>query len=195
MSEIKLFPGPFLYIEEIENHFEIKQKIVSFIENDISKNDWTYSKQGTKVKTSYFSGKSNKEFLEFTNTIGVIDDVVWSPLDKCFSKLPFITDCHPQSSKISDLWYNYFEEGGSHKPHTHSDSFISGIYILHLEEKNSTVFFGSGQNNSPFYNFVHQTDYVREGTIILFPSDMWHYVDNIHSKRITISFNIITSFA
>lgn len=31
MSEIKLFPGPFLYIEEIENHFQIKQKIVSLL--------------------------------------------------------------------------------------------------------------------------------------------------------------------
>lgn len=196
-SKILLFPGPFLYTHKLENHSSIKKKLVDFIENDIVSTNKKCGK-GTIVKTSYYDVMElgeNDSFFKYLSESDLMNDIIWNPMDNCFSQLPFLINAYPKKSSVSGIWYNCFENGGLHEPHTHQNSFISGIYILHLEEKNPTVFFGSGLSNDSFNYFYHETDYLEEGTVILFPSEMWHFVKAVKKKRITISFNINTTFA
>lgn len=194
-SELKLFPGPFVYSEKIKNHSNIKEKLLPYIENDVVIANRTICKDnGAVVKTSFYDCYSNHCFLRYLEEIGVLNDIVWEPLDNCLSKLPFEVGSPPKTSTINTLWYNFFERGGKHGPHIHPSSFISGIYILHLEEKNPTVFFGSSLPSCPFHAFTYNTQHLTEGTVILFPSEMWHFVDEVKTKRITISFNITSYF-
>ena len=196
-SKILLFPGPFLYTYKLKNHSRIKKKLVDFIENDVVSTNKKCG-EGTVVKTSYYdvmeSGE-NDSFFKYLSNLDLLKDIVWNPMDDCISQLPFLVQSYPKKSSVDSIWYNYFENGGFHEPHIHQNSFISGIYILHLEEKNPTVFFGSGSSNDSFNYFYHETDYLEEGTIVLFPSDMWHFVNSVKKKRITISFNISSTFA
>jgi hypothetical protein len=188
--ELKLFPGPFLYIEEIKNHSDIKNYLMPYIESSES-NQHKCNDYYAKVRTSYFENKGS--FHEFFSKSKFIDDVVWNPLDKCLSELPFLVNHKPKQSNINSLWFNHFEKGGSHATHTHVGAFISGIYILHLEEENPTIFFGYA-NNIDYYTFTFPTTKVVEGSVLLFPSQMLHRVREVNSKRVTLSFNISTSF-
>jgi hypothetical protein len=195
-SELKLFPGPFLYIEKIKKHSEIKNYLMPYIESYESSQD-KYDNDSQKVRTSYYENLNmNKKdsFFEFVSKSKFFDDIVWNPLDECLSKLPFIVDFKPQQSSINTFWFNYFEKGGSHSSHIHTGAFISGIYILHLEEENPTIFWGH-DNNLKYYTFTYPTKDVTEGSVLLFPSQMLHRVCEVKKKRVTISFNITTSFS
>ena len=198
-SELKLFPGPFLYIEEIENHIGIKKFLMPYIES-VESNQYKCDDHYAKVRTSYFeNSKMNgiglkDPFFEFVSKNKFLDDIVWNPLDKCLSELPFIVDYKPKQSIINNFWFNYFEKGGSHATHVHIGSFISGIYILHLEEENPTIFLGHN-NNLDYYTFTYPTNKIVEGSVLLFPSQMLHRVCEVKSKRVTISFNISTLFS
>ena len=35
---------------------------------------------------------------------------------------------------------------------------------------------------------------MKEGTVIIFPSELIHYVNPVKKDRVTISFNIVTTF-
>jgi uncharacterized protein (TIGR02466 family) len=198
-SKLKLFPGPFLYIEEIENHIDIKNYLMPYIESSES-NQHKCNDHYAKVRTSYFeNSKMNEEglkdsFSEFISKSKFLDDIVWNPLDKCLSELPFVVDHKPKKSTIDNFWFNYFERGGYHSTHVHIGSFISGIYILHLEEENPTIFLGNN-NNINYYTFEYSTNKVVEGSVLLFPSQMLHFVREVNTKRVTISFNISTLFS
>ena len=41
---------------------------------------------------------------------------------------------------------------------------------------------------------MHRTSYAKEGEIIIFPSEMYHYVDPSVTDRVTISFNVQCEF-
>lgn len=196
MSILKLFPGPFVYVTGVKNHQSIKENLISLILSDSK----SKSKEknvgdgimGTRVKTSYFEQHTN--FSKYFFESGIVNDVVWNPLDECIKSLPFTSNFKPIKSKITDLWYNRFEEGGYHGIHNHAGSCFSGIYFLQLNEINPTKFVGFGSGSSEFQAYEHGTEYVKEGDVLFFLSDMLHYVQDIKNDRITISFNIESYF-
>jgi hypothetical protein len=195
-SEIKLFPGPFLYIGEVKNHSDIKNHLMPYIEDSQLNENFKLYDEYSKVRTSFVDNfiKCNQDpFFEFCSNNGFLKDMVWDPLDKCLSELPYFVSFMPDHSDIKGFWFNHFEKGGNHAAHVHTGGFISGIYILHLEEENPTVFMGN-DHNLTYYTFNYPTKHVTEGSVILFPSQMWHQVTEVKSKRVTISFNIKTTF-
>ena len=195
MSNLVLFPGPFLYTEKIENHTKIKEELINYIEKDAQKQEGEeFSKE---LRTSYhdnIENKTNETFYSIITNSQYCNDIIWKPIDNCIRQLPFHVDSYPIRSNIDQVWYNHYTSSGKFVPHCHANSFLSAIYLLHLEEKNSTVFFGSGLGHSPYEEYVYPTDHIKEGNIIIFPSHIWHYVNPTKSKRITISFNIGSAF-
>ena len=167
-----------------------------YIENLQSDSSFNFYDNGPKVRTSYYDNLEKRGqdlFYEFFSKSGFLNDVIWNPVDKCLSQLPYFLLVQPSQSNITGFWFNYFEKGGYHAAHVHTGSFISGIYILHLEEENPTVFMGN-DHNLDYYTFNYPAKNVTEGSVILFPSQMWHQVKEVKSKRVTISFNIDTTF-
>ena len=80
-----------------------------------------------------------------------------------------------------DIWANFAYKGNENPTHNHAGS-ISGV-IYHKNHKHPTFF--------PEYETKYDGN---NGTMILFPSNVLHYVEEQKSnkERITFAFNIVT---
>lgn len=111
-----------------------------------------------------------------------------------------------QNLEINSFWYNIYKKGFYQEKHNHCDygNFLSGIYFY--KNPTSPVFVNSSDGiissmgyGTVFSNtFVSKlrpnnfSPFVEEGDIIIFPSDLEHYVPlyNSDDPRITFSFNL-----
>ena len=106
--------------------------------------------------------------------------------------------------EISDMWANVSKPGEMHRPHTHSNNFLSGVYYVDIDPKDGAniQFFDprpqadvlrpkqiefTKENSSLWY------PYSKTNRMVLFPSWLQHYVPINISKtnRISIAFNIM----
>jgi uncharacterized protein (TIGR02466 family) len=108
--------------------------------------------------------------------------------------------------KLSNMWININKKGDYNISHNHPQSIISGVFWAKTPEKCGSLVFHSPndftqnlllenvqpevekkQNYSSFYNFTP-----KEGTMIIFPSDLLHAVESNESDedRISIAFNL-----
>jgi uncharacterized protein (TIGR02466 family) len=110
--------------------------------------------------------------------------------------------------EITGCWVTVLAPGASHKPHSHPNNFLSGVYYVRTGEGADTINFHDPRKQAsiirpPVTELTAQnTDQVvvrvREGTLLLFPSYLEHSVDANGSadERVSISFNLMfTSFA
>jgi hypothetical protein len=200
------FPTKFVYWEKISDHQKIKEKYLKYINDDIEKNGYLYHKQikerwHCKCISSFFSQEGffpeiKKE--EFHNLI------VWNPMDNMLKEMKKIFNIPvPKQSRILKMWFNYYEPGEWQEIHEHSNnnlptaSTYSGIYLMDLNEDNPTIFLDKHPikcwaGTSVVHTFT--TENIEEGSVIIFPSELLHYVNPCLNKRITISFYIDSTF-
>ncbi len=172
MDKFVLFPGPFLYISEVNNHSEIKKSIVPFIRNH-AKTLGEIDDPAEKAFSSYYA--KNNTFFEFLHINGFLDHIIWNPLDSMMEQMPYEKNHVITKSNLKQVWYQYYKTaGGHHREHTHGGATFSGIYILHSTEPNKTIFFGNGPANQTYQKFRHDTHYLSEGHVIIFPSELYH---------------------
>lgn len=189
MEGLIQFPAKFIYIHKVENHQEVKSKILPIIESDLVENKEKYFNDfGTwdcKVYTSFFDADKGMDIL---NMVPEIQNAIWTALDKMLEKVQL--NSYPKQSHISLFWWNYYSKGHSQEVHQHCGTDFSGIYILKSTDKNKTAFYSA--ENHRLLNKTILTDEVEEGSIILFPSHLPHYVNPIEDEqgRITVAFNI-----
>ena len=196
---LKIFPPNFVFSQKVENHQEIKEKYYSKILDDNEKNGEYYRQTSSwycEVSSSFFKDDGKDNFLIFDDFF--MNSVVWNNFKPFFKEMRTIVDDYPlpKKSKISQIWYNFYNKGEYQDMHSHlgsvdnTDTF-SGIYLMHLEEPNKTTFRQEGI--IPGYNsFIYEyfTDNYEEGTVILFPSCLLHLVKPCDKNRVTVSFNI-----
>lgn len=94
--------------------------------------------------------------------------------------------------RIQPIWSNVFDDGGYNVPHTHQGSWLSGIiYVKDCNELN-TIFLTERTvvtPNKAFQNNIFSPA-VKDGDLVLFESDLWHWVPPTNKGRITIAFNV-----
>ena len=80
-----------------------------------------------------------------------------------------------------DVWVNFSYFGDDNPLHYHPAGVISGV--IYVQNNNHPIIF-------PDYNLKYDG---KNGTMILFPSDVWHSVEKQETwqERISIAFNII----
>jgi hypothetical protein len=181
-----IFPGPFVFSTEVKNHKNIKDEYLPKILRDLEDNKSKYMVPNWNCKV--YSTYDNIIDIHFDEDF--TEEVIWNPLDECFENIEFLNS--PKDSIITQFWYNYYEDGFFQEVHTHGTSSFSGIYILSLEEKNTTIF--KNVNQPIYFNSIYKTEHLKEGTVIIFPSSLNHYVNPVKGNKITISFNIKTHF-
>tara|TARA_R100001132_G_C3262333_1_gene86126 strand:- start:755 stop:1366 length:612 start_codon:yes stop_codon:yes gene_type:complete len=110
--------------------------------------------------------------------------------------------CSPNSllPYITQSWINYTEKNQFHHQHSHSNSYVSGVFYIDANKKVDKIkFFKSGY--SPFklpptqFNVFNSSTWwypVESGDVILFPSSLEHGVDRKEGTNIrtSLSFNI-----
>ena len=102
--------------------------------------------------------------------------------------------------EITSMWANKLLVGEAHPPHTHSNNFLSGVYYLKAAGETAPIQFfdprpqanvlrprnKSNWNNSSMIQF----DAVN-GTGLVFPSWLQHWVPSTHHERISVSWNVL----
>ncbi len=110
-----------------------------------------------------------------------------------------------ESLELTGCWANISPPGDGHRPHTHPNNYLSGVYYVQTQEGADTISFDDPrpQTNiiSPVTSEVtdenagqiHIT--TRDGLLILFPSWLQHQVprNNSQRARISVAFNIMFS--
>ena len=101
--------------------------------------------------------------------------------------------------RITESWFNRTEKGQSHHRHWHPNSVYSAIVYIECDENTGhTTFITSAFDTIEFdikeanlYNSRTWSYGAKKGDILLFPSNVEHYVTTHESDkpRITLSFN------
>jgi uncharacterized protein (TIGR02466 family) len=104
--------------------------------------------------------------------------------------------------KITQSWCNYTESDQFHHVHAHSNSAVSGVYYPQAEHpEDSLTFYSPSELNQLMLPSVYESNPfnsytwwlpAKTGSIILFPSYLYHAVTPIKdrdSTRISLSFN------
>jgi hypothetical protein len=186
-SYLHTFPAPFIFFYEVPNHEEIKARILEKIQDGESLKRSSNLESNSNVNTSYW----DEDLTRWLGSSDFLKDIVWEPLDALLE-----TEAVPKTPKVStlrDIWVNQFEAGSWHGTHIHSTSDFSGIYVVSLEGENPTSFISPGDGSSLFFS-VKETKEVKEGTVMLFPSRLLHQVNPAQGPRISIAYNVVSTF-
>lgn len=110
-----------------------------------------------------------------------------------------------ESIELTGCWANISPPGDGHKPHTHPNNYLSGVYYVQTQNGADTISFDDPrpQTNviAPLTSAttdenagqIHIT--TRNGMLLLFPSWLQHQVppNRSASARISVAFNIMFS--
>ena len=195
---IYVFPTPYVFNFEVKNHKQIKQQLLPIILKaaEENKDNPSYSINPSPLITNR-NDMSNQLYNQ-----ELYDSIVWQPIDSFFriikspdSPIDLIGD-NPLNSTIDSVWWNVFQPEAYTELHHRGQGLISGIYILELNEDNTTSFYTPDHHQYGLNaeRTHHKLDYVSEGTVLLFPSSLLHYSSPCSKRMVTISFNVETTF-
>lgn len=186
------FPSPMIFSQVIPDHKEVKDYLMPKIADDIEANGEIYAARASwfcDITSSYF----RNGHLDFI-TKEVVESIVWNPLRQFYREVPEYQQVDTINPIITDLWYNSYTSGQYQEPHTHtghrSSMVFSGIYLLDLHEENTTRFISPAPSWCREQEIHKLTRECEEGTVLIFPSSLMHYVVPSKAQKTTISFNI-----
>ena len=208
MSFISII-SQFLYYRTIPEHEDIKKKLMPKILEQEEK--FKNNKQKLQnAYTSYFNDKDWREHNSFLGDPSVVNPIILQTIDEVINHMISnnILPIPPYKEYfISNAWYTRYNTGGNFDYHSHGHSqyvrdrqvaytAFSIIYILSDQnDANSTIFMNHDRNYLSIDDVavIDTTDYsdIKEGTVIIFPSNFYHKVKPIKiPNRITVSYNI-----
>lgn len=134
---------------------------------------------------------------EFRQLTDIIDGAARGVLD--FLKIIY------DSIELTGCWANISPPGDGHRPHTHPNNYLSGVYYVQTQEGANTISFDDPRPQTNIIapatteitdenaGQIHIT--TRNGLLILFPSWLQHQVPPNKSRqpRISVAFNIMFS--
>ena len=131
-----------------------------------------------------------RKFIEKSIVSYVEDVIIGDEYDQ--DKLAF---------NITQSWLNLTQPGQQHHKHLHNNSVISGVFYLQVNPNTDGItFFNSIPQQSIYidvkkYNHYNSGSWrvlVKEGDLLLFPSQIYHNVEPVIPPvpRISLSFNV-----
>ena len=180
----QLFPQP-VYFSKLER--ELTKKELKTIGAYKAK---TYKNSGntTSTDTYVLEDKPLQNLKKYLNKMVI--DYFNKVVCTSNSIIPYITQS----------WLNYTETNQFHHHHSHSNSYVSGVFYINADKEVDKISFY--KTNFPTIE-LHKTKYnifnsnswwypVKTGDIILFPSTLLHGVDKKKgtNTRISLSFNV-----
>ena len=107
-----------------------------------------------------------------------------------------------QGFNITDMWSNVLKPGETHRPHTHSNNILSGVFYVMAEQTSGIIFTDPRPQAGVIQpdvtkQFVDNANVIKYDSLtnrmILFPSWLQHYVptNETKSNRISIAFNMM----
>lgn len=172
-----MFPttvGVFKYKKELSKEIDFIRSIsyIKNISNLKSKNNFILRNKKLKKLKKFFEDSINtygKEVLGFEKKIS-----------------------------ITQAWSNQNNKGSEHHIHYHPNSLVSGVFYLKVEGTGCPIVFSLSDRKelvinelNTTYNYRNMALDVKNGDLILFPSNLQHQVpiNNTDTTRYSISFN------
>ena len=177
-----IFPTP-VYSTDLNYNFS-KNEI-----NFLKKSERESNSFNTRTKNSYVLNNNLFKKLK----LGIEQHI------KNYSKNVLCNDdC--VSLYITQSWFNFTKVNEGHHKHAHPNSFVSGVYYVNADINHDKIFFLKGKHSfyrlkTKEWNLWNSEEWffpVKTGQLILFPSDLQHYVQtkNDNNERISLAFNV-----
>tara|TARA_Y100000590_G_scaffold459425_1_gene616422 strand:+ start:667 stop:1275 length:609 start_codon:yes stop_codon:yes gene_type:complete len=193
ISELNLiFPTP-VWASLIKNHHQVNEKMFNYIKKLESINP-----QG--IKKSNILGWHSENFDLNEKEPKFFLDSIYNYLNKAINDMGW--DNQKNKIKVTAMWSIINKKNASNSRHIHSNNFISGAYyikaprncgdILFHDPRDAKVIRKPITSNANKLNAEVVNISPQEGLLILFPSYLFHSVNENNSgeERIVISFNI-----
>ena len=170
---------------------------ISEIERPFSKTENIYFCQNPKDLLVNYGNKNTKNrYVLNKKILKNLKHILESHLKKYFTHVLKIKNT--ATPYITQSWINYTNKGEFHHEHAHPNSYLSGVLYINTTEKDYITFhkreyeqiqLGVKEYN-PFNSLTWHIP-VKQGMIIIFPSNLKHSVNKIieDKTRISLSFN------
>ena len=179
-----IFPEP-IYCSKLNRNFSQNEL------NEFKNFDMVKNYQNKSSKDTYILNK--KPFLNLKKELlMVVEDYYEKVICTSNEIKPFITQS----------WLNHIKENESHHKHYHSNSYVSGVLYIDVDENNDKIWFHKDKYEAlkpkikepHLFNSRHWFFPVKNYDIILFPSHLSHSVETKSEKNIRISLAFNTFF-
>jgi hypothetical protein len=178
-------PSEFLFWDKARHHERHKKLFGGYIPYKLPQTkDMHVGKWLSDVNTEFFD--------EGNRNATVYNDFISTELLPLVQRMLMEVEFLYRFKKVvvRHIWYNHYEAGGHHEPHSHIGFGLAGVYFLQLDEPNTLRFHSPTAAISKLVNDTVSAEFLTEGDIVLFPSHMLHYVQPAQKPRTTISFNL-----
>lgn len=192
--------------KDCENHFIFPSPVHEFKCDDYIKIresliQWIYLYKDTVEGVGY----SNRGGWQSPHNVH--EEASFSPyIGYILNKLSPCLECYDIDFRLSNMWININPKGAYNQSHSHSGSILSGVFWVQIPDDcgdlifENSNYFGQDvliQNMHPAfkehfnYNNTHAIK-PKEGTLLVFPANLRHFVEENQSEtdRISIAFNI-----
>jgi hypothetical protein len=193
---LHVFPSDFVYLTHAKDHEAIKNDLLPKICSGLKDTETDYvGRWDSPVNTEFFRACLNgtNDVVKVAEKYGpLIDNEIIPAYTAMFEELKQLYPNYktPMQSRLTEIWYNHYLKGDHQNVHNHGSGFgYSGFYILELKEENKTSFF-SYTASSIGQVCGLDLKLAKEGDIVIFPSQLMHYVLPCEGPRTTVSFNI-----
>jgi len=101
---------------------------------------------------------------------------------------------------LTDMWFTKLKPGEYHRPHSHANNFISGVYYPESCDSDGIVFEDPRSQANVILPFaLHQNDFnsqswtfpTNENSLLMFPSWLKHHVPPARKSRSSVAFNLM----
>lgn len=177
INKASWFPTDIFYTK-IDESFcnKIEEKVL------LDKEKWNENLENVHALTTGFNGLDQyTELHELSNFI----------CNKVLNEIGKTQDWKFNNWSIREAWINFYRKGDFTKIHTHGSADFCGILIV-CPGKGNLKFSSTEaieQKTKKFMKIYDEKINEEKGTLILFPSHLYHGVENCEKNRITIAMN------
>lgn len=183
------FPAEFYFSTTVENHQQIKQRLLPKLQEDLDKTLDAQIK-GNARTTHHLN---NRHYFDYE----MIQNIVWNPFNQMVKEHGDLQrNFLISKTEVQHIWWNYYEPGQYVIPHRHRNCDFAGVYLLSMEGPNLTCLLPNLEASStlPMYDGVKSTQELSEGDVLIHPSSMLHWTLPTKSDRYVVVFNIKLGF-
>jgi uncharacterized protein (TIGR02466 family) len=181
---VGIFPTP-IYISKLNRNLTPLE--LKFVD----KNKENFSKNSGNITSSNNYILNEKPFYNLKKEIHL-------KINDYFEKV--VSPANKITPYITQSWLNYTETNQYHHKHSHSNSFISGVFYINSDNKFDKIKFFNDNYKTikpevKDWNIWNSESWwfpVNTGDIILFPSSLTHMVETKEgdNTRISLAFNV-----
>jgi len=186
------FPGAYVWQRKLPNHDEIKSRVLPKIIAAADKNgenpDFKWKVDTHSSVITNFAQERLNPWEYFTPED--VTEIAFGSADLFKESNAVPNSKFPDSFRCRAFWWNRYNPGSTAPPHIYSGC-ISGVYLLEQTGECPLEFFaGNPYSPDPDDSGNYFQPKVEEGTILLFPGTLTHWVNPSPFLRTTVSFNL-----